>query len=183
MATKERIKEIVQETKNEQTALNQLKERLENAENELEQAKAEREKNYTLELDKKVKELESYIRNLGNYVSEKEEAFQKLKAAKIEEIFELYPRFAGEKWLGNEHAKELEKKSIDSLKELSATLDEYHKLAKTTSANAFEEITKNDDFLAVFRGEMLLHGHYTIDTAIPNDGRVQAIHDLEKKFR
>ncbi|MFS6239168.1 hypothetical protein SUG07_00840 [Streptococcus agalactiae] len=122
-----KIQSIVSQVNTKRDVVDEYKQKLDAAKAELEQAKTNREKNFSFETDNKVSELESYIMRVESRYSALERELDTELPNKLREVEELYHTYVVEQWGQNEEVKELTEQTLNSFKETVSLLSQYTK--------------------------------------------------------
>ncbi|MGT2799674.1 hypothetical protein [Streptococcus marmotae] len=147
------ITEIIVNIQRERKALADYKEKLTNAEQELEQAKNELQKAFSFENDKKVIELENFVsRSKHNYTTT-EQAFSAKLPENLRELEKLFDFFVAEKWETDAEVQNLEARLVASFKETVTLMNQYMKKPEAITKQAMSEVI-TPEFKQAFAGQM-----------------------------
>ncbi|HEN0967876.1 TPA: hypothetical protein U3S34_001561 [Streptococcus agalactiae] len=165
-----KIQSIVSQVNTKRDVVDEYKQKLDAAKAELEQAKTNREKNFSFETDNKVSELESYIMRVESRYSALERELDTELPNKLREVEELYHTYVVEQWGQNEEVKELTEQTLNSFKETVSLLSQYTKKPSEFNKQVLSQIV-NEDFRKAFRGQTTFIGadNHSLATALPLD--------------
>ncbi|WP_438832641.1 hypothetical protein [Streptococcus pluranimalium] len=165
-----KIQSIVSQVNTKRDVVDEYKQKLDAAKAELEQAKTNREKNFSFETDNKVSELESYIMRVESRYSALERELDTELPNKLREVEELYHTYVVEQWGQNEEVKELTEQTLNSFKETISLLSQYTKKPSEFNKQALSQIV-NEDFRKAFSGQTTFIGadNHSLATALPLD--------------
>ncbi|HEL1667295.1 hypothetical protein RJW49_03310 [Streptococcus suis] len=165
-----KIQSIVSQVNTKRDVVDEYKQKLDAAKAELEQAKTNREKNFSFETDNKVSELESYIMRVESRYSALERELDTELPNKLREVEELYHTYVVEQWGQNEEVKELTEQTLNSFKETVSLLSQYTKKPSEFDKQLLSQIV-NEDFRKAFSGQMTFIGadNHSLATALPLD--------------
>lgn len=110
------IQKIVSQVNRKRDILDDYKQKLATAKEELEQAKADRKESFTFETDTKVVELEGFISRIERRYLELQQSFETELPNKLREVEELYRKYVIEKWVTDPEVKELTDLTVESFK-------------------------------------------------------------------
>ncbi|GGE36955.1 hypothetical protein [Streptococcus himalayensis] len=164
------IQSIVSQVNTKRDVVNEYKQKLDAAKAELEQAKINREKNFSFETDNKVSELENYILRVeSRYNALKRELDVELPS-KLRAVEELYNAYLVEQWGQNEEVRELTEQTLTSFKETVTLLSRYTKKPSELNKEVLSQIV-DEDFRKAFSGQMTFIGadNYSLANAVPLD--------------
>lgn len=165
-----KIQSIVSQVNTKRDVVDEYKQKLDAAKAELEQAKTNREKNFSFETDNKVSELESYIMRVESRYSALERELDTELPNKLREVEELYHTYVVEQWGQNEEVKELTEQTLNSFKETVSLLSQYTKKPSEFNKQVLLQIV-NEDFRKAFSGQTTFIGadNHSLATALPLD--------------
>lgn len=165
-----KIQSIVSQVNTKRDVVDEYKQKLDAAKAELEQAKTNREKNFSFETDNKVSELESYIMRVESRYSALERELDTELPNKLREVEELYHTYVVEQWGQNEEVKELTEQTLNSFKETVSLLSQYTKKPSEFNKQVLSQIV-NEDFRKAFSGQTTFIGadNHSLATALPLD--------------
>lgn len=162
------IQKIVSQVNRKRDILDDYKQKLATAKEELEQAKADRKESFTFETDTKVVELEGFISRIERRYLELQQSFETELPNKLREVEELYRKYVIEKWVTDPEVKELTDLTVESFKKTTILLDQYTSKPSEINKQARLEVV-NADFKKAFSGQSTFigAGSYQLATAIP----------------
>lgn len=163
------IQKIVSQVNRKRDILDDYKQKLATAKEELEQAKADRKESFTFETDTKVVELEGFITRTERRYMELKHSFEADVPVKLREIEDLYRKYVWEKWSTDPEVKELTELTVESFKNTTILLDQYTSKPSEINKQALSEVVDND-FKKAFSGKTTFIGagsYSSLATAIP----------------
>lgn len=165
-----KITAIIAEVNAKRDALEDYKNKLDAAKSELEQAKADRQKSFSFETDKKVVELEGFIGRIDRRYLEEKNLFDSNLTSKLREVEELFDAYVAEQWGQSAEVRDLTDRAIASFKQTVKLLDEYTKKPREVKNTALQNVM-TPDFRKAFSGEISFMGanNYILANAIPLD--------------
>lgn len=146
------IQKIVSQVNRKRDILDDYKQKLATAKEELEQAKADRKESFTFETDTKVVELEGFITRTERRYMELKHSFEADVPVKLREIEDLYRKYVWEKWSTDSEVKELTELTVESFKNTTILLDQYTSKPSEINKQALSEVVDND-FKKAFSGK------------------------------
>lgn len=165
-----KIQSIVSQVKAKHEALEEYKEKLDAAKTELEQAKIDREKNFSFEIDTKVVELEGFISRISSRYNLEKQTFEEERSNKLRAVEELFGDYVIEKWGADPEARELTQRTIESFKNTVVLLNQYTSKPKDIHQQALADVI-DEDFKIAFSGLITLitanGSTYSLANSIP----------------
>lgn len=165
-----KIQSIVSQVKAKHEALEEYKEKLDAAKTELEQAKIDREKNFSFEIDTKVVELEGFISRISSRYNLEKQTFEEERSNKLRAVEELFGDYVIEKWGADPEARELTQRTIESFKNTVVLLNQYTSKPKDIHQQALADVI-DEDFKIAFSGLITLMtangSTYSLANSIP----------------
>lgn len=165
-----KITAIITEVNAKRDALEDYKNKLDAAKSELEQAKADRQKSFSFETDKKVVELEGFVGRIDRRYTEERQFFDEALPNKLREVEQLFDAYVAEQWGQSAEVRDLTDRAIASFKQTVKLLDEYTKKPREVKNTALQNVM-TPDFRKAFSGEISFMGanNYILANAIPLD--------------
>lgn len=162
------IQFIVSQVNTKRDVVDEYKQKLDAAKAELEQAKTNREKNFSFETDNKVSELESYILRVESRYSTLKRELDAELPSKLRAVEELYNAYLIEQWGQNEKVRELTEQTLNSFKETISLLNRYTKKPSELNKEVLSQIV-DEDFRKAFSGQTTFIGadNHSLANAIP----------------
>lgn len=146
-----KIQSIVSQVNTKRDVVDEYKQKLDAAQVELEQAKTNREKNFSFETDNKVSELENYIMRVESRYNTLRRELDAELPNKLRAAEELYNAYLIEQWGQDEDVKELTEQTLNSFKETVSLLSQYTKKPSELNKQVLSQIV-NEDFRKAFSG-------------------------------
>lgn len=165
-----KITAIIAEVNAKRDALEDYKNKLDAAKSELEQAKADRQKSFSFETDKKVVELEGFVGRIDRRYTEERQFFDEALPNKLREVEQLFDAYVTEQWGQSAEVRDLTDRTVASFKQTVKLLDEYTRKPQEVKNTALQNVM-TPEFRKAFSGEISFMGanNYILANAIPLD--------------
>lgn len=165
-----KITAIITEVNAKRDALEDYKNKLDAAKSELEQAKADRQKSFSFETDKKVVELEGFVGRIDRRYTEERQFFDEALPNKLREVEQLFDAYVTEQWGQSAEVRDLTDRAVASFKQTVKLLDEYTRKPQEVKNTALQNVM-TPEFRKAFSGEISFMGanNYILANAISLD--------------